>query len=420
MNKLKDNESWEIIHISDKPPFPPHQQPTVKVYAAVIDPKHANTLVRKLNQILPLQNLRHVKRVRKQQLDGGPAQLSVILCLAGEDNSQFDTRPQEVVELINSYQLETFITKVCRYAPLSKEEWVEQSKIWPTSFHPPTYNINGITGFSEEESHSVCMFMKLALDLAKRECQVNFQIVNAAVIVDPSTNKVIARACDQVYSCSCPINHEVTKTHDSMLLNSSATEEPKLLYDAVSCLNPWGWSNQKSCDSWHPLRHAAIVAIEDSSARDRNLFPGSRHDSAEIDYVQPALTYPSPKKQKTKSMHVNDYEELDSHGNGCHTELSRPYLCTGYDIYLIWEPCAMCAMALVHQRIKRIFYAFPNPKAGALGSVHRLQGEKSLNHHYAVFNVLVPQESLVRGIMSLDSKGVTTEKPSNMPNGASQ
>jgi len=51
-------------------------------------------------------------------------------------------------------------------------------------------------------------------------------------------------------------------------------------------------------------------------------------------------------------------------------------------------------MALVHQRIRRIFYAFPNPNAGALGSVHRLQGEKSLNHHYAVFRVLLPEEAL--------------------------
>lgn len=51
-------------------------------------------------------------------------------------------------------------------------------------------------------------------------------------------------------------------------------------------------------------------------------------------------------------------------------------------------------MALVHQRVKRIFYALPNPNAGALGSVHRLQGEGSLNHHYAVFRVLLPEEIL--------------------------
>lgn len=78
--------------------------------------------------------------------------------------------------------------------------------------------------------------------------------------------------------------------------------------------------------------------------------------------------------------------------------------------YLGWLFCGFshgrCAMALVHQRIKRIFYAFPNAKAGALGSVHRLQGEKSLNHHYAVFNVLLPQESL--------NRGAETKKPSNL------
>lgn len=74
-------------------------------------------------------------------------------------------------------------------------------------------------------------------------------------------------------------------------------------------------------------------------------------------------------------------------------------------------------MALVHQRIKRIFYAFPNPNAGALGSVHRIQGEKSLNHHYAVFKVLLPQEALDGGHISLFSKridGDKTEKPSNV------
>ncbi|XP_076944103.1 tRNA-specific adenosine deaminase TAD3-like isoform X2 [Bidens hawaiensis] len=413
MNYFDDHEPWEIVHIPDKPAFHPHQQPTVKVYAAVIDPKHANTLIRKLNQTLPLENLRHVKRVRKQQLDGGSTRLSMILCLAGENDSQLDVIPQEVVNLIESYQLETFTTNVCRYAPLSKEEWVEQCKLWPTSFHPTTYNINGITGFSKEESHSVCTFMKLALDIAKTERQ----IVNAAVIVDPSTNEVIARARDQVNFCSRPINHEVTKNHDNMLLNSSVTKEPKLLYDGVSCLNPWLWSSQQPCDSWHPLRHAAIVAIEDSAARDRNLFSGGRNNCFEIDRVGPALTSPS-KKQKTESMHVNDHEELNSHTNGCNLELSRPYLCTGYDIYLIWEPCAMCAMALVHQRIKRIFYAFPNEKAGALGSVHRLQGEKSLNHHYAVFQVLLPQESLNGGVMPLiASKSDQTKNPSNVPNG---
>lgn len=67
-------------------------------------------------------------------------------------------------------------------------------------------------------------------------------------------------------------------------------------------------------------------------------------------------------------------------------------------------------MALVHQRIKRIFYAFPNPNAGALGSLHRLQGEKSLNHHYAVFRVFLPESILDSGDATTATSGTNQNK----------
>lgn len=104
MTLMSSKRDWEIVHIPEKPPIPPHQQPTVNVYAALIDPKHTNTLVRKLNQIAPLENLRHVKRVRKQHLERGKTQLSVILCLGCENACQQDSIPNGVLELINSYQ----------------------------------------------------------------------------------------------------------------------------------------------------------------------------------------------------------------------------------------------------------------------------------------------------------------------------
>ncbi|CAK9151915.1 unnamed protein product [Ilex paraguariensis] len=66
----KSKSGCKIVHIPDKPPISPHLQPTVDVHATVVEPKLASTLVRKLNQIAPLENLRHVKRVRKQCLDG--------------------------------------------------------------------------------------------------------------------------------------------------------------------------------------------------------------------------------------------------------------------------------------------------------------------------------------------------------------
>jgi tRNA-specific adenosine deaminase 3 len=51
-------------------------------------------------------------------------------------------------------------------------------------------------------------------------------------------------------------------------------------------------------------------------------------------------------------------------------------------------------MALVHQRIKHIFYAFPNMRVSVLDGMRQLHGVRSLNHHYSVFRILIPDKAL--------------------------
>ncbi|KAF5946713.1 hypothetical protein HYC85_016941 [Camellia sinensis] len=261
-------------------------------------------------------------------------------------------------------------------------------------------NIDGITGFSEEDSHSIHNFMKLTVDMAKSgDDQVIASACDQVRSQNSLTNQAGVETCffeqQEAYTCH-PIASSV-EIHKKLLSNPSSAES-RQLYTGVACLYPWRWAEQQLASCFrHPLRHAAIVAIEYSAARDRHLFPGMGHtgsNSTQMDLVQYSLRGSPVKRQKTNLEDVQDDEKLDSHINGFHSESVRPYLCTGYDVFLVWEPCTLCAMALVHQRVRRIFYAFPNPNEGALGSVHRLQGEKSLNHHYAVFRVLLPAEIL--------------------------
>ena len=54
------------------------------------------------------------------------------------------------------------------------------------------------------------------------------------------------------------------------------------------------------------------------------------------------------------------------------------------ELYVTLEPCAMCAMALMHSRLKRVVFAARDPKTGAAGSVIDLFGESRLNHHTTV------------------------------------
>ena len=44
------------------------------------------------------------------------------------------------------------------------------------------------------------------------------------------------------------------------------------------------------------------------------------------------------------------------------------------------EPCAMCAGAMVHARIKRLVYGSDDPKAGAVHSVMQVLNHPQLNH----------------------------------------
>ena len=51
------------------------------------------------------------------------------------------------------------------------------------------------------------------------------------------------------------------------------------------------------------------------------------------------------------------------------------------ELFVTLEPCAMCAMALLHARVRRVVYGAADPKTGAAGSVVDLFADARLNHH---------------------------------------
>jgi tRNA(adenine34) deaminase len=54
------------------------------------------------------------------------------------------------------------------------------------------------------------------------------------------------------------------------------------------------------------------------------------------------------------------------------------------ELFATIEPCAMCAGALVHARIKRLVYGADDPKAGAVGSVMQVLNHPKLNHQMEI------------------------------------
>lgn len=83
-------------------------------------------------------------------------------------------------------------------------------------------------------------------------------------------------------------------------------------------------------------------------------------------------------------------QPIGSHDPSAHAEICAMrqaatllgnYRLVDCELYVTLEPCAMCAGAIQHARIRRLVWGAPDPKTGACGSVVNLMAESRLNHH---------------------------------------
>lgn len=61
-------------------------------------------------------------------------------------------------------------------------------------------------------------------------------------------------------------------------------------------------------------------------------------------------------------------------------------------LFVTLEPCAMCAGAIINSRIKTVYFAALDPKAGAAGSVVDLFSVEKFNHHPQVIRGLYREQ----------------------------
>jgi tRNA(adenine34) deaminase len=63
------------------------------------------------------------------------------------------------------------------------------------------------------------------------------------------------------------------------------------------------------------------------------------------------------------------------------------------DLWVTLEPCAMCAGAISHARIARLYYAADDPKGGAIGYGPRFFQQATCHHRPEVYTDIGQQEA---------------------------
>ncbi len=65
----------------------------------------------------------------------------------------------------------------------------------------------------------------------------------------------------------------------------------------------------------------------------------------------------------------------------------------GCDLYVTLEPCAMCAGAIAHARLRRLYYGAEDPKGGAVAHGPRFFAQPTCHHRPEIYDGLAARDA---------------------------
>ncbi|XP_015185184.1 PREDICTED: probable inactive tRNA-specific adenosine deaminase-like protein 3 [Polistes dominula] len=353
--------------------------PTIDAYVGILkEKKNISAAIKSISTILPYFD--HLKRCSANKILLAPVKSFDL----NDDNVSNQNRLKSFLK-DNKFDLSILeddfrVIKVPETSAKSKTQAARASKIWPLRFHPDPFLEAVIDGsiFNEDQLEGIEKYMNVAITAAKLEAIGNDNCNGSAVIVDPENDgRILAIAASKI--------DQHPMWHASMLA-----------IDLVAKLHGGG--------AWKLYSNEDIIEVREAKKNDNNFEKRMKMIKRKYEEHAP-LCYPKTLSSNVKIPAVESFNakwKLQGRRNNGTTkaninvnlnssEKSGPYLCTGCWVFLLMEPCPMCAMALLHSRVGKIFYGVSNEKTGVLGSNGILHAVPGLNHRYQVWSGILEE-----------------------------
>lgn len=255
------------------------------------------------------------------------------------------------------------------HVPAEPPVSLDEARAWSRQFWPVMFNPKG-AGFSRkqngleraqwtpaDEKYAQAVQWLLAV---RSESERKAGLA-CAIVVEPHSNAEIVRSSDARLEQRHPLRHAAMTSIDKTCEHIQA-ERTRRGLDTSTSLSAASASASATVTATATATATAAAAAEtDERVKRRRVKAKAKVADSDSD-SEGAREFPN-------------FDPVDT------------YLCTGLDVYLSHEPCTMCAMALLHSRVRRVLYAAPDADRGALGSTRRIHCHAKLNHHFQVFRL---------------------------------
>lgn len=404
--------SWRARPILS-PEFTEASPPLQEVYVGVLRRrKDTSTAIQSISAILPC--FAHLKRCTNGRLLLAPLRTEDESSRA-DNNDVIFSEDQLRDRLkgggfdLNLLEDKFQVTQVPARTPRTKSQAGVASKIWPVNFHPDQMIERLLDGtlFDEECLRAIERIMSLVIEAARLEAFGDRLCTGAAAIVDPEDGRILTIAAARIDRH--PMWHAAMLAVDlvARLHGGGAWRLDEEKRNDVAR----GSSSNDVNMTEAPHDDERSNTSEDQSSKTRLKMIKRRYEEdTPLCYPRSLASLPFPayvsslkRESETRvagrkgrgrdgATNVENATSREEEHRDDGTGKRGPYLCTGYWAFLLTEPCPLCAMALLHSRVARIFYGAANPRVGVLGSRTILHTVPGLNHRYRVWSGVMERE----------------------------